>query len=193
MLQWKSGCDHYLLSYEHFYFQNLPPKWAWKTCVYRNIWNAAAGQRRPWRHWKILGIKVLIKHFRESGLAPETVLPTQGSRRFPKSEKLVIFGILTKGGPQEYFLESWNFRNDWKWYMLCKMRRWWRCCNGKVAATIICWVMSIFISKVCLPKWVEKPVFNETFGMPLRANCDRDVTEKYLESRCWSSTSRKVA
>ena len=24
MVQWKSGCDYYLLSYEHFYLPNLP-------------------------------------------------------------------------------------------------------------------------------------------------------------------------
>ena len=26
MVQWKSGCDYYLLSYEHFYPLNLPSK-----------------------------------------------------------------------------------------------------------------------------------------------------------------------
>ena len=26
MVQWKSGCDYYLLSYEHFYLPNLPSK-----------------------------------------------------------------------------------------------------------------------------------------------------------------------
>ena len=26
MIQWKNGCDYFLLSYEHFYFLNLPSK-----------------------------------------------------------------------------------------------------------------------------------------------------------------------
>ena len=26
MVQWKSGCDYYWLSYEHFYLPNLPSK-----------------------------------------------------------------------------------------------------------------------------------------------------------------------
>ena len=43
--------------------------------------------------------------------------------------------------------------------------------------------MSIFISKICLQNGLEKPVFTATFGMPLPANGDRDVIEKYLESR----------
>ena len=50
-----------------------------------------------------LGLKVLIKHFKESGLAPETMLRTQRSRRLPKPEKLLIFGILAKGGPMKIF------------------------------------------------------------------------------------------
>ena len=32
MVQWKSGCDTYLLSYEHFYFTNLPSKMGLKMC-----------------------------------------------------------------------------------------------------------------------------------------------------------------
>ena len=33
----------------------------------------------------------MIKHFKESGLAPETMLPTQRSRPFPKPEKSFSF------------------------------------------------------------------------------------------------------
>ena len=58
-----------------------------------------------------LGEKVLIKHFKESGLAPETMLRTQRSRPFAKPEQLLIFGILAKGEPIENFLESFNFTN----------------------------------------------------------------------------------
>ena len=38
--------------------------------------------------------------------------------------------------------------------------------------------------KLALQNGLEKPVFRAIFGMPLRANGDRDVAEKYLES--WS-------
>ena len=46
-----------------------------------------------------LDVKVLLKHFKESGLTPETMLRTQSSRPFPKPEKSLIFGILAKRGP----------------------------------------------------------------------------------------------
>ena len=32
MVLWKSGCDYYLLSYEHFYLPNLPSKMGLKKC-----------------------------------------------------------------------------------------------------------------------------------------------------------------
>ena len=48
-------------------------------------------------------MKVLIKHFKESGLAPETMLRTQRSRTLPKPEKWLIFGILAKGVPMKIF------------------------------------------------------------------------------------------
>ena len=54
-------------------------------------------------------MKVLIKHFKESGLAPETMLRTERSRPFPKPENWLIFAILAKGGPHENFLEYFNF------------------------------------------------------------------------------------
>ena len=136
-----------------FIFQIFPPKWAWKTASYRNIWNADVGQRRQWRHWKLLGMKLLIKYLKETCVAPEIMLPTQRSRQFPKPEKSVIFGILANGGPHDNFLESLNFRKIWLWHILCKVRLWWRRYNGKVAVTIICWVMSIFIFKNCPPNW----------------------------------------
>ena len=133
-----------------------PSKGAWKYGVYINTWNTAADEGRPWRYWKIPGMKVLIKHFKESGLAPETMLRTQRSRRFPKPEKSVTFGILAKEGPHESILESWNFRNGWKCHIWCKLRRWSRWCNGKVAVSTICWVMSILMSKFCPWKWAWK-------------------------------------
>ena len=85
-----------------------PPELALKTCSYPNICNAAGGQRRPWRYWKLLGMKILIKNFKKSGHSPETMLRTQRSRRFPNPEKSVIFFfILAKRGPHEKMLESW--------------------------------------------------------------------------------------
>ena len=83
-----------------------PPKRAYKISFFRNNWNAAAGQRRLWSHWKLLGMKVLIKHFNESGLAPETMLPTQRSRPFFKPEKWLIFGNLAKGEPIKNFWKA---------------------------------------------------------------------------------------
>ena len=32
LVQWKSDCDYYLLSYEHFYLPNLPSKMGLKKC-----------------------------------------------------------------------------------------------------------------------------------------------------------------
>ena len=93
MVQWKSGCDYYLLSYEHFYLSNLPSKMGLKKCFFVNNWNSAAGQRRLFRHLNILEMKVLIQHFKESGLAPETMLRKQRSCPFPKPEKWLILAI----------------------------------------------------------------------------------------------------
>ena len=53
----------------------------------------------------------MIKHFKESGLAPETMLRTQCSRPFPKREKWLNFGMLEKGGAHENFSENFNFTN----------------------------------------------------------------------------------
>ena len=93
---------------------------------------------------------VLIKHFKKSALALETMLCTRRNRRFFKPEISVIFGILAKGGLHEKLLES----------EILEMRRWSRCYNGKVAVTIISWVMSISISEICPPKWAWKSRFD---------------------------------
>ena len=53
-------------------------------------------------------MKVLIKHFRENGLAHKTMLRTQRRRPFPKPEKWLNFGILAKGGPHENFYDSFT-------------------------------------------------------------------------------------
>ena len=151
MIFFKGGLHENTL--ESFNFTN---GWKWHVlCEVRRWWgwcnrkSGASGQGRLWRHWKLLGMKILIKHFKESGLVPKPMLRTQRSHPFPKPEKWLIFAILAKGGPHENFLESFNFTNGWKWHILCKMRRWWRWCIGKVAVTFICWAMSIFISQIC--------------------------------------------
>ena len=36
MVQWKSGCDYYLLSYEHFFPLDLPYKMGLKKCFLPN-------------------------------------------------------------------------------------------------------------------------------------------------------------
>ena len=51
-------------------------------------------------------MKDLIKHFKESSLAQETMLRTQRSRPFPKPEKSLIFGVLAKGDPKKFFWKA---------------------------------------------------------------------------------------
>ena len=51
-------------------------------------------------------MKVLIKHFKESDLAPETMLRTQRSRKFPKPEKSLFFGILAGGDHIKIFWKA---------------------------------------------------------------------------------------
>ena len=42
-----------------------------------------------------------MRQFKENGLVPETTVRTQPSRRSPKHQISLIFGILAKGGPHE--------------------------------------------------------------------------------------------
>ena len=111
MVQGKSGCDNYLLSYEHFYLQNLPSKIGMKKCFLPQQLECRCGPTATGRSQKVTWMKDLIKHVKESGLAPESMLRTQRCRPFPKFEKWLIFGILAKGGPHENVLESFNFTN----------------------------------------------------------------------------------
>ena len=60
------------------------------------------------------------------------------------------------------------------------------------------WLWLVFVelwaflsSNFALQYKLEKSPFTATFGMLMRANGDRDVTESYLEWSSWSSTSRK--
>ena len=43
-VQWKSGCDSYLLSYEHFYLPILPSKMGLKKCIFSQQMECRCGQ-----------------------------------------------------------------------------------------------------------------------------------------------------
>ena len=103
MVQWKSGYDYYLLSYEQFCLPNLPYKIGLKKCFLQQQLECSLGPTAIVTSVKFLGMNVLINHLRESGLAPETMVRTQRSRSFPKPENWHIFGILAMGGPHENF------------------------------------------------------------------------------------------
>ena len=47
-----------------------------------------------------------MKHFRESGLTPETMLRTQRSRQFLKSEKYLFLAFYQKGEPHDNFWKA---------------------------------------------------------------------------------------
>ena len=110
----KNGCNRakvVVIGQKYFY--------SCKVVVFRQKWLYSAKRgcirvklvlfRKKLLQWKN-GMKVLIKHFKESGLALETMLHTQRSRPFPKPGKWLIFGILVKGGPRENFYDT--FTND---------------------------------------------------------------------------------
>ena len=52
---------------------------------------------------------------------------------------------------------------------------------------------AILLANFALQNGLKKPLFTAPFGMPMRANGDRDVIESNLDWRSWSSTSRKEA
>ena len=176
-----------------FISEICPLKWVWKSASYRTKWNASAGQRRLWRHWKLLGMKVLIKHFKESGLSSETMLRTQRSRPFPKPEKWLIFGILTKGWTHDNFWESFIFRMVESDIFYVKWRPDEDGAMEKWLWLLFVYLWAILSLKVALQNWLEKVPFTAKSAMPLRANGVSEVTESYLNWRSWSSTSRKMA
>ena len=108
MVLWKSDGDYYLLSYEHFNLAFFPSKMGLKKCFSPQHLDCRCGPTATVTSLKDTGMKVLIKHFKERGLAPETMLRTQRSRPFPKPEKWLIFGILAKGGPHENFYDAFT-------------------------------------------------------------------------------------
>ena len=112
MVQWKSGCDYYLLSYEHFYLPNLHSKIGLKKCFLPQHLECRFGPTATGDVTEsFLGMKILIKHFKESCLAPEICCIRNVAAHFLKPKESLIFGFLAKGGPHETFLESFNFTN----------------------------------------------------------------------------------
>ena len=76
MVQWKSGCDFYLLSYEHFYYPNLPSKMGLKKCFLPQQLECRFGPTATVTSLKVTWNEGHNKHFKESGSAPETLLRT---------------------------------------------------------------------------------------------------------------------
>ena len=110
-MEWKSGLDYYLLSYEHFYLPNLPSKMGLKKCFLPQQMEYCCGPTATVTSLKVTWNEGPHQALQGKRLAPETMLPMQRSFPFPKDEKWLIFGILAKGGPHEKFLESFNFTN----------------------------------------------------------------------------------
>ena len=53
MVQWKSGCDYYLLSYELFYLPNLPSKMCLKKCFLPQQMECCCGPTATVRSLKV--------------------------------------------------------------------------------------------------------------------------------------------
>ena len=53
MVQWKSGCDYYLLSYEHFYLPNLPSKLGLKKCFLTQHLECRSGPKKTLTSLKV--------------------------------------------------------------------------------------------------------------------------------------------
>ena len=176
----------------------LSPKFALqngleKVLIYPNNWNAVACQRRLWRHWKLLGREILIKHFKESGFAPETFCVRNVATHL----------LMLKNGSFLWFFSKGDFMKTlWKASILQMAEsgmfyvKWGADEDGAMEK----WLWLLFVElwaffplKFALQNGLEKVLLTEQIGLPLRAKGDCDVTESYLEWRSWSSTSRKVA
>ena len=112
MVQGKSGCDNYVLSYEHFYLQNFPSKMGIKKCFLPQQLECRCGPTAIVRSLKVTWNEGPDQHFKESDLAPETMLRTQRSRPFPKPEKWLIFGFIENWGAHENIFGKLQF---YKW------------------------------------------------------------------------------
>ena len=123
----------------------------------------------------------MMNQVKENGLVAETTMRTQRSRRFPKHEKSLIFGILATGDQMKTF---------WKHEIL------------EMAESDVCFVKSghnhdaaienclrsliveleaFFCPKNGLQNAPKKPVVNALFGNPLQPNGDCAVIETNLE------------
>ena len=84
MVQWKSGCDYYLLSYEQFYLPKLPSKMGFKKCFLPQQKECRCGPTATVTSVKLTWNEGSYQALQESGLAPETIYPTQRSHPLPK-------------------------------------------------------------------------------------------------------------
>ena len=57
MVQWKSGCGYYLLSYEHFYVSNLPSKSGLKKCFFSQQLECRCGPTATVTSLKVIWIE----------------------------------------------------------------------------------------------------------------------------------------
>ena len=111
MVQWKSGCDYYFLSYEHYYLPILPSKRGLKRCFLLLHLERRGGPTATVTSLKVSWNEDPNQALQGKLLSSRIMLHTQRSRPFPKPKESLIFGFLAKGGPHETFLESFNFTN----------------------------------------------------------------------------------
>ena len=124
-------------------------------------------------------MKFLIKHFKESGLAPETMLRTQRSRPFPKPEKWLIFSNLAKGGPHENLLERFNLKKRLEVTYFMK---------NEALMTMLQWISGcdyyfLSLDHFCFP------------NLPSKMGMKKGFLTQQLDCHCWpkaNMTSLKV-
>ena len=110
-MQWKSGCDYYLLSYEHFYLPNLLSKIGLKRCFLPQHLECRSGPTASVTSLKGFWNEGPDQARQGKRISSKTYAVYATYRPFPKPEKWLIFGILAKGGLHENFLESFNSTN----------------------------------------------------------------------------------
>ena len=69
MVQWKSGCDYYLLSYEHFYLANMPSKMGLKKCFLPQQVECRCGQTATVTSLRVTWNKCLDQALQEKRLS----------------------------------------------------------------------------------------------------------------------------
>ena len=110
MVQWKDGCDYYLLSYQQFP-PTLPSKKSLKNCFLPQQLECRCRPTATVTSLKVTWNEGPDQALQGTWLSSKKIAATQRSRPSLKPEKLLIIGILAKGGPHENFLESFNFTN----------------------------------------------------------------------------------